>query len=185
MFSSKKMLLQLFSAMLQSSWSRQQWVNSLAPGRSQCDFENVIFNLALLIGVFKSSYDNVLRSMPQNLTDDKSTLVQVMAWCLTGAVRQQAITLTSVDQDLQRHMASLGPYELKINTTFFNQTNSTHKRTLIWSPQKLSDRRYLRRLWAILKFFPPMILIWWIVISLPLAVITHRCTWCNNNKPMA
>ena len=35
--------------------------NSLVPGRSQCDFENVIFNLALLFGIFKSSYDNVLR----------------------------------------------------------------------------------------------------------------------------
>ena len=44
-------------------------------------FEKVIFNLALLIGIFKSSYDNVLRWMPQNLTDDKSTLVQVMACC--------------------------------------------------------------------------------------------------------
>ena len=55
-------------------------LNSLDPGRSSCDFENVIFNLALLIGIFKSSYDNVLRWMPQNLTDDKSTLVQVMAW---------------------------------------------------------------------------------------------------------
>ena len=39
--------------------------------------------------------------MPQDLTDDKSTLVQVMA-----------ITWTSLDQDLQRHMASLGPNEL-------------------------------------------------------------------------
>ena len=38
-------------------------------------------NLSLLIGIFKSSYDNVLRRTPQNLTDDKSTLVQVMAWC--------------------------------------------------------------------------------------------------------
>ena len=55
--------------------------NSLAPGRSYCDFKNVIFNLALLIGNFKSSYDNVLRWMSQALTDDKSTLVQVMAWC--------------------------------------------------------------------------------------------------------
>ena len=43
--------------------------------------KNVIFNLALLIGIFKSSCDNVLRWMPQDLTDDKSTLVQVMAWC--------------------------------------------------------------------------------------------------------
>ena len=44
--------------------------------------------------------------MPQDLTDDKSTLVQVMAWC------RQAIAWTSVDQDLQCHMVSLGPNEL-------------------------------------------------------------------------
>ena len=35
----------------------------------------------ILIGIFKSSFENVLRWMPQHLTDDKSTLVQVMAWC--------------------------------------------------------------------------------------------------------
>ena len=56
-------------------------VNALAPGRSYCYFKNVIFNLALLIGIFKSSYDNVLRWLLQDLTDDKSTLVQIMAWC--------------------------------------------------------------------------------------------------------
>ena len=34
------------------------------------------------MGFFKSSYDNVLRWMPQqDFTDDKSTSVQVMAWC--------------------------------------------------------------------------------------------------------
>ena len=52
--------------------------------RSGCDFANAIFNLVLpclLIGIFRSSYDNVLRWMPWDLTDDKSTLVQVMAWC--------------------------------------------------------------------------------------------------------
>ena len=37
--------------------------------------------LVYFIGIFKSSYDNVLKWMPQDLTDDKSTLVQVMAWC--------------------------------------------------------------------------------------------------------
>ena len=46
--------------------------------------------------------------MSLDLTDDKSTLVQAMA-C---AVRQQAITRASVDPDLCRHMASLGPNEL-------------------------------------------------------------------------
>ena len=55
-------------------------INSLAPGRSECDSKNVIFNLVLLIGIFKS-YDNALWWMPQDLTDDQSTLVQVMAWC--------------------------------------------------------------------------------------------------------
>ena len=34
-----------------------------------------------LICIFKSSYDNVLLWMPQDLTDDKSALVQIMAWC--------------------------------------------------------------------------------------------------------
>ena len=55
--------------------------NSLAPGRPECDSENVIFNLVLLIGIFRSSHDNALRRMPWDLTDDKSRLVQVMAWC--------------------------------------------------------------------------------------------------------
>ena len=58
-----------------------QWVNSLAPVRSECDYKNVIFNLVLLIGIFRSSHDNALWWMPHDLTDDKSTLVQVMAWC--------------------------------------------------------------------------------------------------------
>ena len=40
--------------------------------------------------------------MPQDITDDKSTLVQVMAWC------RQA----NVDPDLCRQMASLGFNEL-------------------------------------------------------------------------
>ena len=39
------------------------------------------FQSCLLIGILKSSYDNVLRRIPQNLTDDKSTLVPVMVWC--------------------------------------------------------------------------------------------------------
>ena len=58
-----------------------QRFNSLAPGRSECESKNVIFNLVLLIGIFRSSHDKALRWMPQDLTDDESTLVQVMAWC--------------------------------------------------------------------------------------------------------
>ena len=53
-------------------------INSLAPG---CHFKTAIFNLVLLVGIFILSNDNALKSMPWDLTDDKSTLVQVMAWC--------------------------------------------------------------------------------------------------------
>ena len=66
--------------MLRFSWWCHE-VNSLAPGKSGCNFENVVFKLALLICIFKSFYDNVARWIPQDLTDNKSTLVQVMAWC--------------------------------------------------------------------------------------------------------
>ena len=54
-------------------------LNSLAPGRSECDSKNLTFNLVLLISIFRSSH--ALLWMPQDLTYDKSTLVQVMAWC--------------------------------------------------------------------------------------------------------
>ena len=56
-------------------------INSLAPGRSECDSKTGIFNLNLLIVIFRSSHGNAMRWMPQDLTDDKSTLGQVMAWC--------------------------------------------------------------------------------------------------------
>ena len=75
-------------------------VNSLAPGRSECDSKNVIFNLLLLIGIFRSSHDNAIRWMPPDLTDDQSTLVQVMAWC-----RQAASHYLS-----QCWLSSLSPY---------------------------------------------------------------------------
>ena len=45
-----------------------------------------------------------------------STLVQVMTWCRQACVRQQAITLTRVNQDLVCHMASLDYNELTHST---------------------------------------------------------------------
>ena len=54
------------------------------------------------------SNEVAIRWMSLDFTKDKSTLVQVMAWCR----QQQAITWTSVDPDLCCHMASLGPNEL-------------------------------------------------------------------------
>ena len=56
-------------------------INSLAPGRFQFNFRWVIFKLTLVNGGWGISYEIALRWMPLDLTDDKSTLVQVMAWC--------------------------------------------------------------------------------------------------------
>ena len=54
-------------------------LNSLVPRRWDAIIE-MQFLVSLLIEILKS-FDNALWWMPWNLTDDKSTLVQVMAWC--------------------------------------------------------------------------------------------------------
>ena len=55
--------------------------NSLAPGRCGCYLKLVIFKLVSRINILSISCEIVLRWTPQDVTDDKSTLVQVMAWC--------------------------------------------------------------------------------------------------------
>ena len=69
---------------------RKQWlqllikdgtIDSFAHGRFQFNFRKVIFKLTLVNDGWGISYEIALRWMPQDVTDDKSTLVQVMAWC--------------------------------------------------------------------------------------------------------
>ena len=55
-------------------------LNSLAPGRFQRHFRKVIFQLFFMIDGWRSSCKIVLKWMPMDLTDGKSTLVQVMAF---------------------------------------------------------------------------------------------------------
>ena len=62
------------------------------------------FKFILQIDIWRTSSETGLRWEPQNPNDDRSTLVQVM----NGAIKQQAITWTSADQDLCRHKASPG-----------------------------------------------------------------------------
>ena len=61
-------------------------INSLAPGRFQFNFRKVIFKLILVNYGWGISYEIALRWMPLDLTDDKSTLVQVMAWCRQATI---------------------------------------------------------------------------------------------------
>ena len=60
---------------------RGQWVNTLAPGRCGCNLKLVIFKHTSRVDILSISCEIALRWMPQDFTDDKSTLVQVMAWC--------------------------------------------------------------------------------------------------------
>ena len=55
--------------------------NSLVLGRLQWHFRWVIFMLILVIDDWCISCEIAVRWMSLDLTDDKSTLVQVMAWC--------------------------------------------------------------------------------------------------------
>ena len=57
------------------------YLNSLVPTRFERYFREVIFKLILVIDGWGISYEVVLTWTPQVLTDEKSTLVQVMAWC--------------------------------------------------------------------------------------------------------
>ena len=112
-------------------------INSLAPERSECDSKNVIFNLVLPIGIFRSSHVNALRGMPQDLTDDKSTLVQVMAWC-----RQATSHYLS-----QCWLSSLSPYGVARPQWVKHATMQSHN-NMGDRPQNTHNRLPIALLWG-------------------------------------
>ena len=61
--------------------TRQWWVNSLAPRRCGRNFKIMIFKLITWTDISGAACKIVVRLIPQNSIDDKSTLVQAMAWC--------------------------------------------------------------------------------------------------------
>ena len=69
------------------------WSSSLtlAPGRFEWHFRDVMFKLISVIDGWSISCEIALRLLSLEFTDDKSTLVQVMAWC------RQATTLCDLD----------------------------------------------------------------------------------------
>ena len=111
--------------------------NLLAPGKFQFNFRKSIFKLILVNGGWGISYKIALIWMPLDLTDDKSTSVQVMAWC-----RQATSHYLSqcFDPDLCHHMASLGLNELS-KEIFHHQVNCLKSSNLlnIWLPRMKSN----------------------------------------------
>ena len=53
----------------------------MAPGRFQWNYRYIVFKMILEIGGWGISYEITLTWISLYLTDDKSTLVQVMTWC--------------------------------------------------------------------------------------------------------
>ena len=69
---------------IQLGWSsyKQLHVNSLAHGICSCNLQLIIFKLISRLNIWNTHCTiSPLRWMPQNLTNDKSSLVQGMAWC--------------------------------------------------------------------------------------------------------
>ena len=56
-------------------------INSLSPGRCEGKFVSVFFKLILRIDILGISCKIALSVLPQNTTDKKSILHQVMDWC--------------------------------------------------------------------------------------------------------
>ena len=56
-------------------------INSLAPGRCGKNFKNIIFKTVIWSSSWSTRYEIVRKWMSKNLTNEKSTLLQVMAWC--------------------------------------------------------------------------------------------------------
>ena len=77
----------IFSQQIWCIWQQWCWMtgaNLLVPGRFGCNLELVIFKLTSRVDMLSISCEIALSWMPQDFTDDKSTLAQVMAWCLTA-----------------------------------------------------------------------------------------------------
>ena len=66
-------------------------------------FYKVIFQIHFQINFLSTSYKLFLRWVPQDPINDRSTLVQLIAWCSQTSV--------NFDQDPCRHMASLAHSE--------------------------------------------------------------------------
>ena len=56
-------------------------INSLAPGRCGKNFKNIIFKTVIWTSSWSTQYEIVRKWMSEILTNEKSTLLQVMAWC--------------------------------------------------------------------------------------------------------
>ena len=106
-----RMEVQVCRNVIHTAYKYRKHINSLAPGRFEWNFRWIFIRQSVIYGL-SFCCEVVLRWMSLDLSDDKSTMVQVMAWC------HQA-TSHYLSQCWPRFMSpygvSLGHNELKHN----------------------------------------------------------------------
>ena len=117
-------LMFFFIAMVNKQLNK--YINSLAPGRFKWNFGYIIFKLALVTDGWVISCEIPVSWMSLNLPDNKSTLVQVMAWCCQA-------TSHYLSQCWPRSMSPNGI----TRPQWFNQWNQTlwYESLLKWIPE--------------------------------------------------
>ena len=107
--------------------------DSLIPGRFECYFRLMSLKLNLVIDGWGFFCETALRWMSLDLTDDKSTLVQVMAWCHQATSHYMS----------QCWLRSLSPYGITrpewVNTELWNGIKYIYVSLTHWSQGDLSD----------------------------------------------
>ena len=99
----------IVSLPLHLSVTQPKWVNSVASNKFRGNFRCAIFKLISVIDGRGISCEIAVSWLSLDHTDEKSTLVRVMAWCCQATSHYlNQCTWTSVDQDRWWHMASLG-----------------------------------------------------------------------------
>ena len=78
-------------------------LNSLAPGKFELNFRYLILQIISVIDGWGISCELALRGMPLDLTDDKSTLVQVIVWCRQATSHYLEPVLTKISNAIWRH----------------------------------------------------------------------------------
>ena len=109
-----------------------RWVNSLAPGGFHWKFKWVTFKLNLVIDGWGISCDFTLVWLSQDLTDDKSTLALIMAWC-----RQATSHYLS-----QRWLRSTSPYGVTRPQWVKRATIKTMKLTSLQTVTMIHHEKY-------------------------------------------
>ena len=145
-------------------------INSLASGRCGCSFKCVIIKYIIsMIDILCISSETDLRWMPQDHTDDKSTLVQVMAWChgATGLCCDLSLHWPR----LFRHMVSLVHNDL------------SHVRITIPTCNYCLETpiHYPNEWWLITKEVPWLRAFSWEYFKIPISKIKSKFTLQNLN----